>query len=289
MSERREIARRLAALDDIAEIMAALKSAALVELTRLRRLAPAQVDVAAAVRTTARTFLAHHPGFAVATSSARPVCVLLGSERGFCGGYDQELVAAFVAERARWTADPLVVVSGRRLAQRLERVTRIDGAIEAPSVADDVRNAIPRLVDVLASLPLPPGEPLAAAVRVLHHASGDAGGVRTDALVGALTDPSPARGAPPRLYLSPEAFFAELADHLLFALLHAHFHEALLAENERRVQHLEGALGRVDGRRAALRMRDDALRQEEITEEIEMILLGAGGPGFDEAPAGWWE
>lgn len=278
MSARREIARRLEALDDIAEIMSALESAAMVELTRLRRLAPAQARVVDMAQTAARDFLAHHAAFALAPPPSRPVLVVLGSERGFCGGYDEELAAALDAEAARLRdAEPLVLVSGRRLAERVRRRMRVDAAIEAPAVADAVRHAIPRLAAALASLPLPAGVSPAASVVVLHHAiEAEGGGVRADPLVRALREVPPPRGTPPRLQLAPEVFFRALADHLLFALLHAHFYGALLAENERRVQHLEGALTRIDQRRATLRVRDNALRQEEITEEIELILLGAG-------------
>lgn len=49
---------------------------------------------------------------------------------------------------------------------------------------------------------------------------------------------------------------------------------SLLAENQYRVQHLEGAVRRLDERLEELATRARSLRQEEINEEIEMILLG---------------
>jgi F-type H+-transporting ATPase subunit gamma len=49
---------------------------------------------------------------------------------------------------------------------------------------------------------------------------------------------------------------------------------SLLTENRFRVQHLEGAVHRLDERLGVLSTRARSLRQEEITEEIEMILLG---------------
>jgi F-type H+-transporting ATPase subunit gamma len=50
---------------------------------------------------------------------------------------------------------------------------------------------------------------------------------------------------------------------------------SLLAENQYRVQHLEGAVHRLNERLAELSTRAKSLRQEEITEEIEMILLAS--------------
>jgi F-type H+-transporting ATPase subunit gamma len=46
-----------------------------------------------------------------------------------------------------------------------------------------------------------------------------------------------------------------------------------MAEHRQRVRHLEGALQRVSVRTQELRLRRNALRQEEITEEIELIML----------------
>ena len=47
------------------------------------------------------------------------------------------------------------------------------------------------------------------------------------------------------------------------------------AENQQRVRHLEGAVERLDDQLGTLERRRHRLRQEEITEEIEVILLNA--------------
>jgi F-type H+-transporting ATPase subunit gamma len=48
-----------------------------------------------------------------------------------------------------------------------------------------------------------------------------------------------------------------------------------MAENLRRVRHLEGAVRHLDDKSATLQHQSNALRQEEIIEEIEVILLSA--------------
>ena len=55
-----------------------------------------------------------------------------------------------------------------------------------------------------------------------------------------------------------------------------------MAENLRRVEHLEAAVRHLDKKAADLRRRCNALRQEEIIEEIEVILLSGVGPGPGE-------
>ena len=62
-------------------------------------------------------------------------------------------------------------------------------------------------------------------------------------------------------------------DHTLLAALQALLYSSLMAEHPHRLRHLEGALHRIDERTRTLTLRRNLGRQEEITEEIELILL----------------
>jgi F-type H+-transporting ATPase subunit gamma len=79
--------------------------------------------------------------------------------------------------------------------------------------------------------------------------------------------------SPPQIHLPPRQLLAELVDHYLLASLTTLFYTALLVENQRRVQHLEAATRRLEEEISRLRLQANMLRQEEITEEIEVILL----------------
>ena len=48
-------------------------------------------------------------------------------------------------------------------------------------------------------------------------------------------------GQPPRTYLAPETLLEKLTEHYLYAVLHQVFHGSLMAENERRMMHMENA------------------------------------------------
>ncbi|ACH83929.1 MULTISPECIES: F0F1 ATP synthase subunit gamma [Acidithiobacillus] len=80
---------------------------------------------------------------------------------------------------------------------------------------------------------------------------------------------------PPLLNLSPEVFFPGLVEQYLFATLHEIAYVSLMAENQRRLRHLDGAVRHLDEQSAVLARRSNSLRQEEIIEEIEVILLGS--------------
>jgi F-type H+-transporting ATPase subunit gamma len=85
----------------------------------------------------------------------------------------------------------------------------------------------------------------------------------------------PPFGHPPLLNLATEAFPAELLDHYLFAALHEVFYTSLMGENHQRMEHLQPAMDRLKQQTAELGLKCNTLRQEEITEEIEVILPSA--------------
>lgn len=64
-------------------------------------------------------------------------------------------------------------------------------------------------------------------------------------------------------------------EQYLFATLHEIAYVSLMAENQRRLRHLDGAVRHLDEQSAVLARRSNSLRQEEIIEEIEVILLGS--------------
>ena len=86
---------------------------------------------------------------------------------------------------------------------------------------------------------------------------------------------SESSAVPPLLNLTPHEFFAGLTEHYLVALLHWMLYTSLMAENRQRVSHLDGAIRHLDNQSLQLTHLYNVLRQEEIIEEIEVILLSA--------------
>ncbi len=77
---------------------------------------------------------------------------------------------------------------------------------------------------------------------------------------------APAHAYPPVLNLTPEDFFTELLSRYLFVALQEIGCTSLMSENQKRIQHMTTS---EPTRRYHTR------RQEEITEEIEVILINA--------------
>jgi F-type H+-transporting ATPase subunit gamma len=266
MSRRHQIEARVAAYGDVRAILSAMKNIALTELRKLGSQLEQQRRAMATIERAAGDFARFYapPGAA----RARGVCVAIGSERGFCGEFNETLAGA-----ARSRGEPLLVV-GTRLAERLGEQIEVD-VLPGASVAEELPAVLERVAAWLERAQREaPSAPLR--VTVLYE---DPDAVAPTARVIAplpLPDKPPReRGHPPRLTLPPAQFFAALAEQALLMSLQGAFSLSLIAENRHRLDHMDSALRRLDETTAQLARRANVYRQEEITQEIEVIMLSA--------------
>jgi F-type H+-transporting ATPase subunit gamma len=267
MTRRRELDMHLRKLEEIGEIMRSMKNLALMETRKLARRLEAQARAVHLIETAAADFLAFHPRPAPVLAPRQKALLAIGSERGFCGDFNEELLAQIPDSPA-----PILAV-GTKLHARLEHRPAVAALLEGPSVVEDTPKTIDRLAMEFHRLQTERG---ALGLSALHWRE-DAG-IRRKTLIPPFADAAPDRPAhchPPLLNLSPETFFEQLTEQYLYAALHEIFHASLMAENQRRIRHLEGAIQRLEEKTAELARRSRSLRQEEITEEIEVILLSA--------------
>lgn len=96
-----------------------------------------------------------------------------------------------------------------------------------------------------------------------------------DPLRSRLPDRTPKSAFPPLIHLPPGELLDGLTRHYLHAVLNQVLYSSLTAENRQRQAHMEQALQRLEEKAEGLRRACNAQRQEEITEEIEIILLSA--------------
>jgi F-type H+-transporting ATPase subunit gamma len=277
VSTRRIILSQLEMLRELSEVMSAMKNISLMESHRLGRFISTQRRVLKSAEAIAEDFLSHYPQGLSPSPEMPPVYLLIGSERGFCGDFNVTLLRSLDEDlKSSGAPEPVLVPMGRKICAKLESDPRLGARIEGPSVADEVQGALSRLVETLSGLRVG-GEPFSPlSLVVLYHEAGDHGSaVRVRRPLQGLGQKPASFSHPPDLTMPPEIFFGEWVHHYLFAALHAFLYSSLMAEHQRRLQHLEGAVHRLDRQRDELTRRDHALRQEEITEEIELILLNA--------------
>ena len=80
---------------------------------------------------------------------------------------------------------------------------------------------------------------------------------------------------PPIINVSENEFFSSYSENYLVSLLYTTFYTSYLAENNQRLRHLDNALDRLEKQKKSLMHNLNLTRQEEITEEIEVIMLSA--------------
>ena len=271
MSKRLEAERHLQALDEIRHIMGSMKTLAQLETRKLGRFLATQQQALRNIEAMAADFCSFYAMTPPLAPDARHIYLLLGSERGFCGDFNEAVLHAL--DEAPGDAEPRLVAVGRKLSLRLEDDSRLIQALDGPDAAEEVEAVLARLVEELGRLQERDGS---YRLTVVAHAA-DAGEVQRVPLLPPFPPgpEAPRYGYAPRLNLPPQAFYAELLDQYLFASLYGWLYTSLMAENLRRMQHLEGAIHRLEEQSQALALRRNTLRQEEITEEIEVILLSA--------------
>ncbi|MBI5438122.1 MAG: F0F1 ATP synthase subunit gamma [Nitrosomonadales bacterium] len=311
MSKRREVQNRLSMLDEIDGIMVAMKNLALLEARKLETFLATQRRAVSGIEAAAQDFLNFYPQAAAHTGDMRQLLLVIGSERGFCGDFNETLLEPIALAMRR--EGTLLVAVGRRLAAKLQddkriaafdettshstdkttshstrsanntdqvagyrlpkSVSRVAGYIEGPSVAEEVQATLVRLAKVLGGLQQRPEA--AWRLSALYH-DDESGEPRIRQLLPlAAPTGKPAYPRAPLLNLEPAQFLSQLTDQYFYAALHEVFYASLMAENRKRLEHMDSAIRRLEKDEAKLRLRYNALRQEEIIEEIEIIMLSA--------------
>lgn len=270
MSKRHDLERHLRSLREIKDIMNAMKNLALMETHKLARVLTTQRRVVADLESAALDFFAYHPHLAGTDEPATEICLLFGSERGFCGDFNETVAESALA---RVPTMPRIVI-GNRLADRLTDDPQVVARVAGPSVLEEVETVLLELMEALDAWRSAQSEQHPLRPTVFHHQA-DVDTVKMSSLHPSGTKKiTPATaGYPPYLNSEPRRFLARFTEHYLFAALCLSFYDSLMAENQRRTQHMEYAVQRIEEDSEKLLIKRNSLRQEEITEEIEIIML----------------
>jgi F-type H+-transporting ATPase subunit gamma len=277
MSQSRELQLRIAQMEEIRSILNAMKNLALIEMHKLTHYESAQSLSVANIKQAAQDFLAFHPE-PIAKDQANVIAVLIGAERGFCGDFNEQLIS--LVNTGRYSG---IIAIGTRLCNRLSAHPLVIATINGANSAEEVSTILNQLIDAIALATENTDKPLlnerspSFKLVTIYHDYRSAQ-LRERQIVPAFSELSQStlpKGHAPILNLKPPEFFSELSYHYLYAVLHEIFYLSLLAENQQRLQHLEGAVKHLDDATINLHRKVQIYRQEEITEEIEVILLNS--------------
>lgn len=262
MSSQADLRQRYARLQEISSIMSAMKSLAFVESKKLAHFIEHQRLMLSNIETAAADFqsfftIEHYD----ATQPA--ILIVIGSERGFCGNFNERVIDALNALPIIHTAATQLVIVGSRLKAKLNERSDVIAWLDGPTVTEEVPSILDRIMDAL------------------HTASGSALFVLAHETQGETIlkqilpfEPKSVHNFtnPPVLQLAPSEFFAEMLDQYVLAIFYGLLYESLAAESHQRLAHMENALSHLDETIANLTLKRNAIRQEKIIEEIEVIL-----------------
>jgi F-type H+-transporting ATPase subunit gamma len=261
MSKRRDLEAHVRMLGDLRDVLESMKNLALVEIGKLSRTEEARRHMLDELMAVAGATSSYYPR--LAQTSAR-VYVLIGSERSFCGDFSETIAQHWELVRSR-EPDAIPIAVGSALAEKVAPHTI---CVSGPVIAEDID---PTLTEILKRIS-DENAHRAGALGVAVIANGSEG-IETTAILPFAPPPGGTGSVPPELNLAPRHFVHDFIDQYTDAALHSVFATSLLNENRARRSRMAVALDRLDESISTLRRRVHRLRQEEITQEVETILL----------------
>jgi F-type H+-transporting ATPase subunit gamma len=278
MASKRELERRLAALGDIGAILGVMKNLTLMETAKLSRVLASQRGLVESLETIAADFLVFHPQPRPTPGDQFQVLLLVGSQRGFCGDFNDRLIASLATHSGEDASGRRIIAVGAKLVDRVTADLHMDG----PHALEEIGQVIHGVMDSLSLLLSRADSGHSLRLVTLYH-DPDSGHPVTKTLAPLDGQPQSADTPifPPLLHIPPPAFFSLLAEQHLLAAMIELFHRSLMAESRFRLNHIEGASQRMERRSTELKRKQNLARQEEIIEEIEAILAGAGVGGTE--------
>lgn len=272
MSKRADLKARIHTLGEIKSIISAMKNLSIIEMNKVSRFLGAQNELTLTIQETLgdyeRFFDGHEGG-----EGQEMLYILLGSERGFCGGFNEAIIKRFMGIALKIKRPAKVITIGRKLASKLvsdSELVEVVAALDGPSAAEEIGGSITELVRCLTRFPK-------LRWTLIHHESADTSG---NIMVICPFNPVPNSRTrdelfAPLLNIPPKDLYPLLFEQYLFSVLYRAYYLSFLAENRDRLRHMDGALSNLEKNWNQMRRMNNVLRQEEITEELEVIMLSA--------------
>ena len=273
MSQRRQLNSHRHQLMEIRDIMNSMKNLAYLETRKITRYLSSQQKAVNLIELAATDLLQSFPELQPKAEQASTVIIMLGTERGFCGNFNEALLERLNQYTSENTTRPVALISiGSKLEQFIQSDDRVILSLRGASVAEETIDVLNDLMEQLGSLELLQRNDQ---IKILYHDPATKQVVMQSIFPPfiELSDDFPRHRIPPVINLEPATLFKELTDHYLFSLLYKISYASLMAENDQRIDHLQTALRRIDEKTSDLTRKINAVWQEEIVEEIEIILL----------------
>ena len=200
--------------------------------------------------------------------SGAAVLIVVCSEHGFVGGFNEQLLDRAVAEHD--AGQQLVVIGQRGALLAAERGLPVDRSFAMPTHVGGVLGVTRRIADYLVS---------ALTADVVFGSYRRGGNFEVEVRRILPLDPAllvaSQRRSPPLHHLAPEVLLQRLASEYLFVEVTRAVMESLASENGARLRVMEAADGNIGDKLEELQRREHSLRQEAITSELLDLVTGS--------------
>jgi F-type H+-transporting ATPase subunit gamma len=281
-----EIQGHIASMDELLDIVGAMRSLAGMRVQEAQRALPGvrryAESMAAAIRA---AFLLMPPPSETFLAKGRRALVLCTAEHGFVGGFNERLVEA--AEAALEAHDLLFVLGSRGAALALERGRQVSWMRPMATRLVGAPETVNRLTTELYSL-IARGE--ISRIEVMFDRYRQGSGPKIERLLLLPLDVNSLAIKQPRLEplhnLAPRPLLEKLISEYVFALLTEAAVESISSENAARFAAMESAHKNVTKKLSRLRQSAQEARQTEITAELLDLVTGAEALAGVVAPRG---
>jgi len=147
MSQSRTLQQHIEHLTEIRGILHSLKNMAFMEMHKLSKFQQAQSYVTKHIENIAADFLQFYPGLPDVENNLPSVVIVVGSERGFCGGFNESLIEQLLLD----TPD-IVIAVGSRLCTRLHNIQIPFTAISGANSSEEISHVLGRVTDAISEL-----------------------------------------------------------------------------------------------------------------------------------------
>lgn len=277
MSRHRKLQSQIHDLNEIKQIMGSMKNLAYLEVRKVERLYDNAQQIVNELEKLAADFLSFHPIFSSKSKSDEQIWILFGTERGFCGNFNEGILEKLERhlENSGTKATRLIPV-GQRICSLTVDDPRVSKYIAGPNIFEEITKTLKQVVFHIDSLQQ---HYASISVSAIYHNVGSAK-IERCSLLPPFQDGISRRSysQPPLLNLATESFFLELVNQYIFLKLHEIAYVSHMAENLDRMHHMHGAVQHLDEKINETVRKNNSVRQEEIIEEIEIMLLNTDMP-----------
>jgi F-type H+-transporting ATPase subunit gamma len=276
MPHERELAARIASLNELAEIITAIRAIAASQMQQALRSVETIRDYSKVIGEGLRDAATLLPQpVEAAPRLGRTALIFFGAEHGLCGAFNQAPLRALGQEIAEKTENPIIIVVGSRAA-RLCRERRVDLDLALP-MATHYAGVTATARRVSAELYRIIGEQQVARVEVIFVSSeGQLLKIERQQLlpIDLSAGKIPSSRLPPLINLSPRRLLDAIIDEYLFAGLENAAMQSFFSENLSRFRTMEAAHQNIRKKSGELTMLARRTRQENVTSEILDLISG---------------